>query len=356
MRPTVSDCRFWQGKRVLLTGHTGFKGGWAALWLHRLGARVTGLGLPMPAPSLSAILGIERFVPTYHVDLRDATEVADVVAACLPQLVLHMAAQPLVSQSLDSPVDTFATNLLGTVHLLQALRGVTDLEAVLVVTADTVYGPDPAGHRHHEADRLGGRDPFSASKAACELAVRAMADSFLAKAGVAVATARCGDVIGGGDFAHDRLVPDVVRAARARTPVRLRHPDTARPWLHVLDCVSGYLTYLAALGQGCTVPQALNFGPGPRSPRITAGSLAVTMLDALGAPTEYDLDTSIQPPCSTALALDTHLARESLGWRDRLNGTPMIEATAAWYRAWATGEEDMLAVTLRQIAAYEAMP
>lgn len=356
MRPPVLDARFWRGKRVLLTGHTGFKGGWAALWLHRLGAQVTGLGLAPEPLSLCEVLGVERLVHSHRVDLRDAAAVAAVVAEARPELVLHMAAQPLVRRSLRDPVETFATNLLGTVHLLQALRGAPDLQAVLVVTTDKVYQPSPTGQPHREDDRLGGLDPYAASKAACELATAAMAASFFSPSGVPVATARAGNVIGGGDFAAERLVPDAMRAARAGLVLALRNPDATRPWQHVLDCLSGYLAYLAALAKGHSVPSTLNFGPNPRMPSASVGVLASAMLEALGAATDWAQDPSPQPPETHALALDSHLARERLGWRDRLAGPRMVEATASWYRAWAEGEEDMRAVTLRQIAAYEAIP
>jgi CDP-glucose 4,6-dehydratase len=350
------NTQFWRGKRVLLTGHTGFKGGWAALWLHRLGAEVTGLGLAPDQPGLCSVAGVEQAVRSHRVDLRDAAGVAKVVADSQPQLVLHMAAQPLVRRSLREPIEAFATNVLGTVHLLQALREVEALEAVLVVTTDKVYAPDADGQPHREDDRLGGCDPYAASKAACELATAAMATSFLRPAGVAVATARGGNVIGGGDFAADRLVPDAMRAALSGNPLVLRNPAATRPWQHVMDCLSGYMMFLAALAQHRPLPASLNFGPAAGSPQISVGSLASTMLEAFGAATDWTHDRSPQPPETHALALDSCQARQVLGWHDRLSGQPMIDATAAWYRAWAEGEEDMRAVTLRQIAAYEAMP
>jgi CDP-glucose 4,6-dehydratase len=347
---------FWRGKRVLLTGHTGFKGGWAALWLHRLGAEVTGLGLAPDQPGLCDALGVEQLVPSHRVDVRDALAVARVVGEAQPQFVLHMAAQPLVRRSLREPVETFATNVMGTVHLLQALRTVEALQAVLVVTTDKVYAPDGKGLPHREADRLGGPDPYAASKAACELATAAMAASFLVPAGVAVATARGGNVIGGGDFAPDRLVPDAMRAALSGNQLVLRNPDATRPWQHVLDCLAGYMTFLAALAQPRPLPASLNFGPAPGAPQVSVGTLAATMLEALGAANAWTHDQSPQPPETQALALDSRQARETLGWRDRLTGQQMVEATATWYRAWAAGEEDMRTVSLRQIAAYEAMP
>ncbi|MBN8872889.1 MAG: CDP-glucose 4,6-dehydratase [Rhodospirillales bacterium] len=350
------DPRFWAGKRVLLTGHTGFKGAWAALWLHRLGARVTGLALPPDGLNLYDTLGIERFVPAYHADLRDAAAVADVVRACEPELVLHLGAQALVPVAHRHPVDTFATNLLGTVHLLDALRDVDGLRAVLIVTTDKVYLPCPDGTPHRETDRLGGLEPYAASKAACELATAAMARTYLAPRGIPVATARGGNVVGGGDFASGRLVPDAVRAALTGVPLALRNPQATRPWQHVLDCLSGYFAYLAALADHQPLPAALNFGPAPIAAPITVAAFANAIMDAFGAAAEWAADPAPHPPETHALALDSTQARAVLDWRQRMPAPLMLSATADWYRAWAAGEPDMEAFTLRQIAAYEALP
>jgi CDP-glucose 4,6-dehydratase len=251
-------------------------------------------------------------------------------------------------------LESFAVNVLGTVNLLQALRQVTQLAAVLVITSDKVYAERGDGNPHVEADRLGGKEPYAASKAAAELAAAAMAHSFLEPAGVAVATARAGNVIGGGDFATDRLVPDIVRAVRADLPLTLRHPTATRPWQHVLDCVAGYLAYLAALGTGQPVPPTLNFGPRLRS-RATVEQLATAMLVALDAKQAWIRDQEQGSLETHTLSLDSRLARRTLGWTDRLIDKQMITATASWYQAWARGD-DMHAVTLRQIKDYEAMP
>jgi len=345
---------FWHGKRVLVTGHTGFKGSWTALWLHRLGAAVTGIALPPSDQSLFRLLRLDEHVSSHVVDLRDATAVAAAVDRAQPELVLHLTAQPSIHRSLLEPAESFAINVLGTVNLLHALRTATSLRAVLVVTTDKVYADDGDGRPHPEQDRLGGRDPYSASKAACELATAAMAQSFLAPRGIPVATARAGNVIGGGDFAPGRLVPDAVTAALNGQTLTLRNPEASRPWQHVLDCLSGYLTYLAALTIDQTLPPALNFGPhSPHGPSV--GEIATAMLDALDAPGKWQCVPSPQIVETHALALDSTLARHALGWSDRLPGKLMIEATAAWYRAWAQGA-DMRAVTSRQICGYEALP
>lgn len=349
------DPAFWRGRRVLLTGHTGFKGGWAALWLHQLGVELTGLALAPTQPSLFESAHIGDVLHSHVVDVRDAQAVARVVDEAQPQLVLHMAAQPLVRRALADPTESFAVNVLGTAHLLQALRSVPDLMAVLVVTSDKVYANNGNGngHPHVEADRLGGREPYSASKASAELVSAAMAQSFLSPNGVAVATARAGNVIGGGDFAPDRLVPDTVRAALSGQCLALRHPGATRPWQHVLDCIAGYLCYLAALGAGQTLPPALNFGPRLRA-RATVAQLATAMLGAMGANQTWMHVPDPNSLESNALALDSRLARRTLGWTERLVDKHMIAATATWYQAWARGE-DMRDVTLRQISDYQAL-
>lgn len=348
------DPGFWDGRRVLVTGHTGFKGAWTALWLQRLGARVFGIALPPCQESLFSLLGLQGQIDSRFADLRDADAVTAAVAEAQPELVLHLTGQPSVRRSLTDPAESFAINVLGTVHLLNALRAVRGLRTVVVVTTDKVYADTVDGRAHREEDRLGGRDPYSASKAACELATAAMAQSFLAGQGVAVATARAGNVIGGGDFAPGRLVPDIVRAAFSRETLTLRNPDASRPWQHVLDCIHGYLGYLAALSTDPNLPRAMNFGP--RSPRgLPVGEIAAAMLESLGVSDGWNYVPSMQGHETHALALDSSLARRALGWSDRMGGRRMIAATAAWYSAWARGA-DMRAVTLQQISEYEALP
>ena len=348
------DPGFWRGRRVLLTGHTGFKGSWLAFWLHHLGAEVTGISRAPSERGLFRMLGLDERVTTHAMDVCDARGVAVAVAEARPEVVLHLTAQPSVHRSMVDPAETFTINVLGTVHLLNALRAVPGLTAVLVITTDKVYADIPDGKARQEDDRLGGRDPYSASKAASELATAAMAQSFLAPNGVAVATARAGNVIGGGDFAPGRLVPDVVNAARSGQRLTLRNPESRRPWQHVLDCLSGYLTYAAALSTDPAVPQTLNFGPrNPAGP--TVGEIANAMLEALGAPDSWAYAPAPEARETHVLSLDSSLARSTLGWTDRLPGQRMIAETAAWYRAWA-GNADMRAVTLRQITDYEALP
>ena len=342
------DPAFWRGKRVLLTGHTGFKGGWAALWLEAMGADVFGFALP-PAtePSLYALAGLDRRHDARLGDLRSPADVAAAVVAARPQIVLHMAAQPLVRRSFAAPIDTFATNVMGTAHLLETLRGTPGLEAVLVVTTDKVYANAETGRAFAEADPLGGHDPYAASKAAAELVTASYAASFFDTAGIPVATARGGNVIGGGDFSADRIVPDIFRALSAGAPVALRHPQATRPWQHVLDCLAGYLLHLEALASDPGTPRALNFGPDPATP-ITVAALVEAMQAALGSAHGWTRDADDHPREMTLLSIDPTAARRILGWRDRLPASAAIEATAAWYKALAAGA-DMRAFTLRQI-------
>ncbi len=346
---SLPDPRFWAGRTVLLTGHTGFKGSWAALWLHRLGARVTGLALPPAEPGLHGLARVADTMDSRMVDIRDQAAIAALLREARPEILLHMAAQPLVRRSLADPVESFAVNVLGTVNLLQALREMPP-RAVLVVTTDKVYAPPPAPRAHPEIDPLGGADPYAASKAACEIATASMARNFLEPAGTRVATARAGNVIGGGDFAPDRLIPDIIRASQ---PPTIRHPTATRPWQHVLDCLCGYLLYAEALAQGRTVPPALNFGPAETQP-ATVGTIAAAILAAMDRPPTWVGNETTDARETHELALDSSLARKTLNWRDRLGGPAMIETTAAWYRAWMQGA-DMHDFTRHQIAAYEAM-
>ena len=346
------DPAFWQGKRVLLTGHTGFKGSWAAIWLARLGADVTGLALaPDQTPSLFDLAGVEALTTSLIVDLRDAAAVEAALADRSFDLVLHMAAQPIVRAAIADPVATFASNVMGTVHLLQALRAKTTLRAVLAVTSDKVYANTEQGHAFAEGDRLGGKDPYSASKAATEIVVASFAQSYFAPAGVPLATARGGNVVGGGDFSRDRIVADIVRAAGVGEPVVLRHPEATRPWQHVLDCVAGYLIYLQALARDPTTPRAMNFGPRPGGEAVTVGQLATLGVEALGAqPWRHEPDPGSLE--AGALAIDAGLAQRVLAFESRLDAPAAVALTMDWYRRRASGEH-ALALCRAQIAAYE---
>lgn len=346
------DRGFWTGKRVLLTGHTGFKGSWAAIWLEGLGAEVTGLALPPDPPGgVFELARVADLCESNFVDLRDRAAVERMVGAQAFDIVLHLAAQPIVRTAIAEPVETFASNVMGTANLLQALRSQTTLRAVLAITSDKVYANTEAGEAFAETAPLGGKDPYSASKAAAEIVVSSFARSYFDRAGAPVATARGGNVIGGGDNSRDRLVSDIVRAAAAGEAVALRHPEATRPWQHVLDCLAGYLVYAEALATDPATPRALNFGPAHGGPQVSVGELASLAVQALGAkPWRHEPDPqSIE---ARALAIDASLARKTLGFESRLDAQAAVALTMDWHRRLKAGE-DALSLCRAQIAHYE---
>lgn len=348
------NAEFWNGRRVLLTGHTGFKGAWTALWLAKMGAEVTGISLaPDGEFSLFGVIGPHLSLTSHFIDIRDKEALAKAVTEANPEIVLHMAAQALVRRSYRTPEATFATNVTGAINLLEALRDLPSLKAALMITSDKVYRNDDSGRAFKEADPLGGDDPYSASKAACEIAVAAYAKSYFRERNIPLATARAGNVIGGGDFSEDRLIPDIWRAARKGTSVTLRYPGATRPWQHVLESVSGYLVYLEALAgaNGGALPQALNFGP-QRAENLAVGEIARDVQAAFGIQSDWSLDSAAQPLEKTHLALDVSLARAELGWQATWTAATALARTVDWYTAFNEGS-DMLAFTLSQIEAYE---
>lgn len=353
MAATVANPAFWKGKRVLLTGHTGFKGSWAALWLKRLGANVTGFALPAEGPeSHSAMLGLDALMDSRVGDVRDARQVRDVVRERNPDVILHMAAQALVRRSYTDPVTTWETNLNGTLNVLEALRANRSRAIALIITSDKVYKNDESGRAFVEGDALGGHDPYSASKAACEILAASWRQSYAEASGCTLATARAGNVIGGGDFSSDRIVPDIWRAARKGEDLILRNPGATRPWQHVLDCLNGYFLYVEALASR-SVPLAMNFGPDAAVSK-PVGEIAAALLPAISATAKSVVTADDGPREMGKLALDTTLARTVLGWRDVLVGEALFAWTADWYKACAGGR-DMRLVTGDQIAAFEAL-
>jgi len=347
---------FWRGRRVLLTGHTGFKGAWTWAWLTRMGAEVTGFALPPNTnPNLSVLLGIVGHPRSFMGDIRDPAAVSAVVALARPQVVLHMAAQALVRRSYAAPLETFDINVNGTLRVLEALRGCEGLQATVVVTSDKVYENDGSGRAFSEGDRLGGSDPYSASKAACEIAVSSYSRSFGRELGGAVATVRAGNVIGGGDWSADRIVPDLWRAHQSGEPVALRYPEATRPWQHVLEPVAGYLDYVEALAANAITHRSLNFGPPAEAGvAVPVRAVAESFQAAYGAPGAkgWIQAPGEHPKEAPTLAIDASLATALLPWQPRLTASEAIIWTARWYAAFDQ-RADMQDFTDAQISEFE---
>jgi CDP-glucose 4,6-dehydratase len=346
---------FWQDKRVFLTGHTGFKGSWAALWLAQLGAKVSGYALAPPTqPSLFDLAKVESRLAQHVVsDIRDMAALKQAMASARPDIVIHMAAQPLVREGYSDPVATYAVNVMGTVNLLEAVRSVPSVRAVLIVTTDKCYENQDAVQNFHESDRLGGRDPYSNSKACAELAAAAYRQSFFAANGSArIATARAGNVIGGGDWAKDRLTPDLVEAfMKGKTPL-IRSPHAVRPWQHVLEPLAGYLTLCEALWAGGAA-EGWNFGPTPDDAKPVSW-IADRLAQLWGGKAHWTLDNNADHPHEAVyLSLDIAKAAAQLDYTPRWFLDDALTSIVDWYKAYEAGE-DMGRVTGEQIAAFQA--
>lgn len=350
METMVISEAFWRGRRVLLTGHTGFKGAWTTLVLHRLGVAICGLALPADHDSGLFVAADLASDLDHHVgDINDLAAVGAVFARFRPEIVLHMAAQSLVRKSYADPVDTFATNVLGTVHVLEAARQSPGVRAVIVVTSDKCYENTGLARGYVEADRLGGADPYSSSKACAELVAESYRRSyFAAEDALQVATVRAGNVIGGGDWSADRLVPDAVTAFTKSAPLSIRNPHAIRPWQHVLDPVLGYLMLAERLVRdGKPLAQAWNFGPDHAS-EVTVGEIADQLVRRWGGTASWRHDAGEHPHEAAYLRLDSSKARSRLGWRPALALGDALDLTVAWYRQWGAGA-DLRKATLTQI-------
>ncbi len=348
------DRQFWTNRRVLITGHTGFKGAWLSLWLQSLGAELTGLSAGPPSePSLYELARIGEPMREHAIDVRDALAVGDAIRHARPEVVLHLAAQPMVRRSLREPALTYEVNVLGTLNVLEAVRAHGgDVIALIVVTSDKCYeNPPGRSHPFVEGDPLGGEDPYSSSKACAELVTAAYRSSFFAaERGARIATARAGNVIGGGDWGEDRLLGDAVRAVESGAPLRVRNPHAVRPWQHVLNPLAGYLRLAELLADGRDVARAWNFGPPAQDARSVGW--VVQRLDALWAGAlESELDLRENPPEADYLSLDSSAAERELGWTGRLSLEQALASIVSWHGA-ARAEQDMRAFSLEQIEQF----
>ncbi len=342
----------FSGSRVLVTGHTGFKGAWLSRWLLDLGAELTGYALePDTTPALFTDLGLAAAMDSRIGDIRDAERVAALIAEVRPDVVLHLAAQPLVRRSYAEPRYTFEVNVLGTVNMLEAVRSSESCRVLVNVTTDKVYANAETGEAFAEDRPLGGHDPYSASKAGSEIVTASYRDSFFSGPDTAaIATARAGNVIGGGDWAEDRLVPDCARALSAGRPLVVRNPDSVRPWQHVLEPLSGYLHLAASLLGDGALAGPYNFGPDPLAAR-TVGEVADRFVAAWGEGSWESPDLGAQPHEAAQLQLDIGKAERVLGWRPVWAFDDTIQRTAVWYHAY-TGGEDAIALVEADFDAY----
>ena len=352
---------FWTGKRVFLTGHSGFKGGWLTLWLKSLGAEVTGFSLsPETTPNLYSLARVDDGIASIFGDIRDPVLVRRAMSDAHPEIVIHMAAQPLVRYSYANPLETYATNVMGTVHVLEAVRQSPGVKAAIVVSSDKCYENQEWVWGYREDDRLGGHDPYSNSKACTELVTSSYRQAYFpssvyATHGVALASARAGNVIGGGDWSKDRLIPDVIRAMERAQSVVIRNQRAIRPWQHVLEPLSGYLLLAERLyTEGGAYAEAWNFGPHDTDARPVRW--IVERLTARWAPdATWTLDQNPQPHEAQMLKLDCSKARDRLGWQPRWSLSATIDRVVDWYRA-AQSCQDMREITLSQIESYQTAP
>lgn len=347
---------FYSGRRVFVTGHTGFKGSWLTMWLHELGARVTGYALTPPTrPSLFELGSVQELCTSHISDILDRAALRRAILDAKPELVFHLAAQPLVRRSYVNPVETFETNVMGTMNLLEAVRECDTVSAVQVITTDKCYENREWPFAYRENDALGGHDPYSASKAAAEIVTAAYERSFFhsrdsAGRNVSVCSVRAGNVIGGGDYADSRIIPDCIRAFEQNKPVSLRCPNATRPWQYVLDCLGGYLHLARHQLESKSLNGAWNFGPGPE-PDTRVARVVDEVIKAWGAGQWVDDSTPDQPHEAASLRLDCTKAATLLGWTPSLNVVESVRESVRWYRELRE-EKEPRSISIEALARY----
>jgi CDP-glucose 4,6-dehydratase len=343
---------FWRGKRVLLTGHTGFKGAWMALYLHRIGAHVTGISLPpITTSNLFDLARVQKITDSHFCDIRDADTLAGLINKAQPEIVFHLAAQALVHAGYRDPLTTFATNVQGTANVLDALRPLESVRAVVAITTDKVYKNLEHYYPYRETDALGGHDPYSASKAASEIVIASYGDSYLIEKGIAVASARAGNVIGGGDWNADRLIPDAIRAWNVKQTLQIRRPQAIRPWQHVLEPIAGYLQLAEQLWHKPELAGAYNFGPQAHE-AATVREVVELAQSAYGKGHVTWSDGTEGRHEAGWLSLEIAKARTVLGFKSRWALAESVQRTVNWYRQLYDGA-DALALCQSDIVAYE---
>lgn len=339
---------FWPGKRVLITGHTGFKGGWLTLWLQSLGADICGISLePNTDPNLFTLAGIQNGIQHHICDIRDYESLAPIIQTFDPEIVFHMAAQPLVRASYRDPLGNFDTNVMGTANVLEALRTCPSARSIVVITTDKVYENLEIPKPYRESDHLGGHDPYSASKAAAEIIAQSYRKSFFTEKGVGLATARSGNVIGGGDWSEDRLIPDAVRAWQTGGVIEIRAPNAVRPWQHVLDPLAGYILLAEKLWGDARFAQAWNFGPDHQAP-VTVSEVIDLARATFGSGDVHYPESYSGPHEAGLLLLDIEKSKKELGFRPLWDLETSIQKTIAWYKHTGDARE----LCLQQIAEF----